>query len=74
MTRAEQRLIHERRLWRLGHPHDLHARPQVLNGGVDLFTWECSILGRKGVSKTSLSLADLSHTFLVQLSASVSNC
>ncbi|PXF40669.1 SUMO-conjugating enzyme UBC9 [Gracilariopsis chorda] len=48
MTRAEQRLIQERIMWRSGHPHDLHARPQVFNGRVDLFTWECAILGRKG--------------------------
>ena len=44
---ARGRLAEERKVWRKDRPHGFVARPETVDGAVNLLRWECSIPGRK---------------------------
>lgn len=46
---ARNRLMEERKQWRLDHPVGFYARPEKKNGESNLMRWECGIPGKENV-------------------------
>ena len=44
---ARGRLAEERKVWRKDRPHGFVARPETVDGAVNLLRWGCSIPGKK---------------------------
>jgi len=44
---AKDRLVQERKHWRKNRPFGFAAKPKKKDGVGDLFTWECSVPGKK---------------------------
>lgn len=47
---ARNRLMEERKQWRLDHPVGFYARPEKKSGESNLMKWECGIPGKDNVS------------------------
>lgn len=42
------RLMEERKQWRLDHPYGFFARPKTIENSTNMMIWDCGILGKPG--------------------------
>lgn len=53
---AQNRLMEERKQWRLDHPVGFYARPEKKCGQLNMMRWECGVPGQPNVRFRAFSL------------------